>query len=459
MYVKTNNRNSITEEKVLSNNINFIRNESGAAKKIHVIRPELADLIDTIISAPASVAIGQPITVVYKITNNGTGTTYPGANLQNQLRLSDDFFANPNDGDRLLATRNRPGVLTPGQFYYDTVTVTIPGNTIPGNYVLISRANSNNALVESNTTNNLGFSLLNVFTPPITDLTVANVMIPDTVMLGYTMDTARWVIANLSAEEARGHTSDGIYLSAGNLFDSTATLIGIKNKNINLQPLRTDTVKLAPLVTGVVEGNYSVFVKTDLLNQLSESDKDNNTGISATPVYVKVKELPLNVNELNTLHKISRYYKLRIPDSLYGSTILVTLKSNDSLTMKNEMFIAGGYVPTPANYDYGYEIPNYGNQQIVMSDVTDSVYYIMVRCVSPNPLVQNITLKAVKLPFAILNVHTNSGGNIGNVTVRIRGSLYRDSMIAKLSNGTTTIYASAVYYTNSTQVFATFPLQ
>lgn len=148
--------------------------------------------------------------------------------MQNELRLSDDFLANPNDGDRLLATRNRAGVLTPGQFYYDTVTVTIPSSTIPGNYILISRANSNNVVVESNTTNNLGFSLLNVFTPPITDLTVANVMIPDTVMLGYTMDTARWVIANLSAEEARGYTSDGIYLSAGNLFDSTATLIGIK---------------------------------------------------------------------------------------------------------------------------------------------------------------------------------------------------------------------------------------
>jgi hypothetical protein len=73
--------------------------------------------------------------------------------------------------------------------------------------------------------------------------------------------------------------------------------------------------------------------------------------------------------------------------------------------------------------------------------------------------VQNVTLKAVKLPFAILNVHTSSGGNIGNVTVLIRGSLFKDSMIAKLSNAGTTIYASAVYFTNSTQVFATFPLQ
>lgn len=172
-----------------------------------------------------------------------------------------------------------------------------------------------------------------------------------------------------------------------------------------------------------------------------------------------MKELLLDVPELATLHTINRYYKLRIPDSLLGSTILVTLKTNDSLSLRNEMFIGGGYFPTPAHYNYRFEIPNYGNQQIVMASVTDSVYYIMVRCVSPNPLVQNITLKAVKLPFAILDVHTNSGGNIGNVTIRIRGSLYRDSMIAKLSNAGTTIYASAVYFTNSTQVFATFNLQ
>ncbi len=74
-------------------------------------------------------------------------------------------------------------------------------------------------------------------------------------------------------------------------------------------------------------------------------------------------------------------------------------------------------------------------------------------------MLQNVTLKAVKLPFAILNVHSNAGGNIGNVTIRIRGSLFRDSMVAKLSNGSTTIFASAVYYSNSTQVFATFNLQ
>jgi hypothetical protein len=459
VYVKTNSRGSISAEKVLTNNVNFIRNGSGAAKKIHVIRPLLADLKDTILVAPASVAQGQPITVVYKVTNNGTGLTYPGNSIRNQVLLSEDFTALPNDGDRLLATRTRLSPLVPGQSYNDTVTVTIPASIVPGNYILIGETNSNNAVVESDGNNNLGFSLLSVFAPPVTDLIVSKVLKPDTVYLGYTMDTAKWVIKNVSGEEARGYSSDGIYLSSGDLFDSTAILLGVKNKNIYIQPLQSDTVRMAPLVTGVIEGSYNVFVKTDILNNLTETDKDNNTGMSATPVYVKVKELLLNVPEMNTLHTLNRYYKMRIPDSLYGSTILVTLKSNDSLTMKNEMFIGGSFVPTAAHYDYRFEIPNYGNQQIVMTSVTDSVYYIMYRCVSPNPLVQNITLKAVKLPFAILSVHTNTGGNIGNVTVKIKGSLFRDSMIAKLSKPGTTIYSSAVYFTNSTGVFATFNLQ
>jgi len=459
VYIHNNHTNRIPAEKILSNNINFIRDGLGAAKKIQVTLPPLSDLIDTIISAPATVDAGQPITVIYKITNNGTGITFPGTNFQNKLLLSSDFIVAPYDGDKLLASRNRTSPLNAGEFYYDTITVTISAATAPGNYILISQANANNAAIETDKTNNLGFSLITVVAAPLTDLIVSNVLHPDTVMLGYTMDTAKWVVNNVSGEQARGYSKDGIYLSAGDLFDSTAVLLGIKDKNILMQPLQEDTVRMAPLVTGVVEGNYNVFIKTDILNNISESDKDNNIGMSATPVYVKVKELPLNVDELNSLQKISRFYKLRIPDSLIGSTIMVTLKSPDSLTMKNEMFIAGGYVPTAANYDYRFEIPNYGNQQIVMTDVTDSLYYIMYRCVSPNPLLQNVTLKAVKLPFAILNVHTNAGANIGNVTVRIRGSLFRDSMIAKLSNGTATIYSSAVYYTNSGQVFATFPLQ
>ncbi len=459
VYVHNNYNQIIPGEINVGNNVNFIRNAQGAAKKIHVIQPLMPDLTDSIISAPTSVAAGQPVTIIYKVTNKGQGVTFPGSNIQTTILLSNNTTVTPNDGDRVLATRNRQTPLNAGQVYYDTVTTVIPASTIDGNFFLISQVNSNNAILETSLTNNLGISQISVFRPPLTDLVVGGMVLPDTVTLGYTIDTAKWVVANISGELARGSSKDGIYLSSADQFDSTAILIGIKNKYIDLQPLESDTVRMAAMVTGVVEGNYNVYVKTDVQNNILESDKENNTGMSASRIYVKVKELPMNVDEPNTLARDNRYYKLVIPDSLLGSTILVTLRSNDSLSVHNEMYMGAGYVPTPASYDYRFETPNYGNQQILISDVNSNVFYIMYRSMSVNAPPQNVTLKAVKLPFAVLDVHTNAGANIGNVTIRIRGSLFEPGMTARLSNGSTNINASVVYFTNSTQVFATFPLQ
>ncbi|MEI9810263.1 MAG: hypothetical protein WDO16_21670 [Bacteroidota bacterium] len=123
------------------------------------------------------------------------------------------------------------------------------------------------------------------------------------------------------------------------------------------------------------------------------------------------------------------------------------------------MFVGGGYVPDPAHHDYRFEIPNYGNQQIIITDVSQPVYYISISCVSPNPVVQQIKVKAEVLPFAILAVNSSTGGNIGNVTVKISGALFSTNMTARIIKGTDTITASAVYYTNSTVVYATFNLR
>ncbi|RYE20907.1 MAG: hypothetical protein EOP51_16830 [Sphingobacteriales bacterium] len=65
----------------------------------------------------------------------------------------------------------------------------------------------------------------------------------------------------------------------------------------------------------------------------------------------------------------------------------------------------------------------------------------------------------MKLPFAVLNVQSPSGGNTGNVTVKISGSLFTEGMTALLQKGGTTIPASQVYFTNSTLAYATFNLK
>lgn len=453
----TNDVNSIQGEVNRSNNTNLIRNVSGAAKKIHVIQPPLPDLVDSIVTAPASVATGQPVTVVYRITNNGVGVTYPDT-WSNELWLSTDFIPG-NSGDIRLSSVNKTRALQPGQSYNDTVTAQIPLTMAQGNYILIAVADAGNAVVESNDTNNLAFRPVTIFVPPASDLIVQTVAAPDTAYLGYTIDTAKWVVGNSSSNTASGVSADGIYLSKNTILDSTDVLIGVKNKIINLAPLAADTLSMQPLITTVTEGLYNVLVKTDLLNNIVETDKTNNVNTASKPIYIKVKPLLLNVTENNTLQNISRFYKLHIPDSLIGSTLLITLRTGDSLTMRNEIYVGGSYVPSPAQFDYRFEIPNAGNQQILMSSVTDSVYYIMLRCVSPNPVVQNINLRAVKLPFAILNLQSNSGGNGGSVTVRIQGSLFTNNMRATLSKPGTTIHSSNIFFVNSTTVFATFPLQ
>jgi hypothetical protein len=447
----------IAHETVLSNNTNLIRNGVGAAKKIHVIQPFLPDLTDSIIAAPVLVALGQPLTLIHKVSNKG-GITYPG-NWSTDVWLSTDFIPGNNSGDILLSAKNHVGALQPNQSYDDTSAATIPLNVAPGNYVLISRVNATGNLIESNSTNNLAFQFITIYSPAPADLIVENIMKPDSVFLGYALDTAKWIIKNISVNTATGVSTDGIYLSQNNALDSTAILLGIKNKTINMGPLARDTISLQPLVNDITEGNYNVIVKTDLLNNIVESNKNNNTGVAVTRLYVKVRELPMNVLTANTLVTISRFYKLVIPDSLSGATIQVTLRSGDSLTMKNQLFIGKGYIPSAAHFDYTYSTPNYGNQDIVMSAVTTGVYYITVRCVSVNPPVQNITLKAEKLPFKILNVQSSSGGNSGNVTIKISGSLFVNNMTAMLTRPGTTINAIAVYFSNSTTVFATFNLQ
>lgn len=457
VWVKTNFNGIISSEKVLNNNTNLVRNAVGAAKKIHVIKPLLPDLTDSIISAPATVATGQPLTVVATISNKGVGETYP-ANWGDQMWLSQDF--NPgNSGDIFLSASNHSGTLMFNQLYNDTVTANIPLNLTPGNYVLISHANASSLVFESNHSNNFGYKYITVYSPAPSDLIVENVIAPDTVLLGYTIDTARWVTRNISSNTASGVSADGIYLSKSTTLDSTAILLGIKNKQINVGPLSAENVSMAPLLLNATEGNYHIIVKTDLLNNIVETNKDNNAGTSVQSIYVKVKELPMDVLTPNTLLNIPRYYKLLIPDSLNGATILLSLKSEDSLTAKNQLFVGKGFVPNAAHFDYAYSNSNYGNQNIVITSVTPGTYYIMARSAMLQPVAQNISLLAQRLPFAILSVQSSSGGNIGNVTVKINGSLFSENMTAQLSNGVTNIIASTVYFTNSTQVFATFNLQ
>ena len=457
LMATTNLYNYIRNEINTNNNFKVVRDAGGKPKKIHLDQPPLPDMVDSITFVDANLPVGQPFTVIHQVKNIGQGPIFPNF-WSSRFWLSTDLVPG-NTGDLSLAVKNYSNILQPGETLTDTISGIIPLNTTPGNYVLIMHVDAGNNVIENSDTNNTSHRFITIYRPQPSDLTVQQVSIPDTVLLGYTIDTLKWTVANISSNLASGVSSDGIYLSKKTILDTSAVLLGVVNKDLYVPPLGSSQEKAVPLVSNLTEGSYNVLVRTDVLNNIVESDKNNNVGLAPGSIYVKVKELVLNVMEQNTMKDISRHYKLIIPDSLEGSTIRILLKTNDSLLVRNEMFVGKGYVPGPAQSDFQYEIPDYGNQQIIMSSVTSGVYYITIRTVTPNPPTQNITLLAERLPFAVLMVQSSSGGNIGNVTVKINGSLFVPNMQATLTRSGTTITASAVYFTNSTQVYATFNLQ
>lgn len=453
VYVFTDLDGTYLNEIDRSNNFNFLRDASGKAKLIHVEGTLLPDLTGEIISAPQRVAVGQPFTVKYKVTNTGVGATYPE-------RWWDYVFLSVNtssSGRVSGVSKSHNGILNFNETYTDSVTMTLPLSFLPGNYLLLTHPNGSAQVTESDENNNINGISIEVYIPEQVDLTVENVTAPDTVYLGYPTEEIQWVVKNQSPSEARGASVDGVYLSKNATYDSTALLIGTKSKYIKMPPAARETLSMTSVIDNVPEGLYNIIVRTDIKNNIYESDKDNNENVTSKPVYVSVKQLTLDVSLTDTM-TTPKYYKLLIPDSLKGSTILITLKSKDSLTQQNEVYVGGGYVPSVLKSDYKFNTPNYGNQEVLLADVTESVYYIAVRSVTVTPKQQDITLHASVLPFAVLNVQSDKGGNGGNVTVKLTGSLFSNGMTALLTGGGNTIEATKVYFINSTEVYATFPL-
>lgn len=454
VYVVNDNNHNFTNEIIRDNNFNFIRDASGRAAKIHVESTVLPDLLGKVTEAPQRIPVGQPFTVKYKIDNNGPGDAYPE-------KWTDNIFLSTNtdiSGKKYDISKQHIGALATAGTFEDSVVISLPLNFTPGNYLLLAYPDRSNQVVETDENNNIGIGYpVEVYVPEPSDLIVENVILPDTIYLGDVVNSIQWTVRNQSTAVAKGVSMDGVYLSKNTSFDSTAILIGVKSKNMLLNPAGEETLSLNPIINNVPEGDYNVIVRTDIKNNIPETDKENNENFSVKPVYVSVKQLTLGEPLVDDMTD-AKYYKLVIPDSLIGSTILLTLGTDDPIARNNEVYVGGGYIPSVLKSDYKFGQPNYGNQEVLLADITEPVYYIAVRSVSIPISQQPITLNASVLPFTILNAQSDKGGNGGNVTVKLTGSLFTEGMKASLKKGSTTIDATQVYFVNSTQVYATFPL-
>ena len=449
---KTDIYNSITGEIVKSNNYNLVRNANGTPMVIHFVRSESSDLEATILAAPYTGIAGQPLDIIYKVKNKGPAETNPGSWID-KLTLSSGYYP----GQILLHSNNHTNGLKVDSSYTDSAQVFIPGNAL-GNYVLVLQTDENNRIYEAGLeSNNFSYSLVTVTQMPPCDLIATNISKPDTVMSG-SMASVSWHLNNIGVNPALGYLRVAVYLSKDTILDNNDPLVGVKSDTISIASGAFITQSLTANLNGSF-GNNHILVRVDLLNNINESNENNNITASGN-IFISIKTLPIESPTADTLSNINLMnYKIDVPAALRGETLQVSV-AGDTTNGNTELYISYNQIPSTANYQFGDNNPYHKIKNVVIPSLDSGTYYLTVKGTVNNTTSQPVSLLAHILPFEITNIETNHGGNAGNVTVKITGYKFEQGMTVKLKPNFAgaDIIATNIIFINSTFIWATFNL-
>jgi len=401
-----------------NNNKKAVCKATGGSKKIRFNLTPPPDLQITSWTVPSTAVSGQPIKIKWKVENKGSGSTRSGA-WKDQFYLSTDYVVDASDYQ--LGEHTYSGNLAVNGTYTDSQNYSIPIN-FSGNYIVILRTDGANVEYEhTKEGNNLVSSSTTIKKAPPADLIVSSITSPDSVLSGYSIEVT-WKVKNIGSNPANGHMRDNVYLSTDNKQDGGDLLLKSEAYSISLAPNAQKTTNKSLLVSGVPLGDYYVLVTTDVLNNINELSDTNNTLISSNLLNVNVPILPIAIKKLDTLTDNEKiYYRIVVPDSLEGQSLLITLKG-DSIKGNNEIYVRYNEIASGSVFDYKFREPFKGNQEIIIPSLIPGTYYLLTTGQTSGGNKQNISLLARIMPFEIRKVAPVAGGNTGEVTLLIEGS-------------------------------------
>lgn len=247
---------------------------------------------------------------------------------------------------------------------------------------------------------------------------------------------------NQGANAAGGRWTDAVYLSADPLWDSGDTLVGRVVHSGSLAVGQNYPGELQASLPAVNPGQYHVIVRTDVRNQVRESDETNNTTPSTGTMSVDVPELQLGVPFNLTLQTgQERYRKLNAPGS---QTLLYTLHT-DLTDTQTELFARQGSMASRSAFDFLFSRPGEANQEIVVPNTHSGFYYDLIRGAYVPSGTAPVIIKAEVIPFSIRSVSPSRVGDNGQVTITLVGARFQDGATVQLvGNGTTLTAAKAM---------------
>ncbi|HVS71535.1 MAG TPA: CARDB domain-containing protein [Phycisphaerae bacterium] len=270
-----------------------------AASAIQLSQPNI-DLAasDPVINSPAPTSAGDPVSISYTVTNNGTDAT--GSNqYYDQLFLSRTPGFDPGS---LIGTVNGATFrqsLAGGASRTDTITGTLPAIPAAGDYYLVVVVDAGVVQTPVNSQADSDFSN-NVISIPIhldvPDIAITTSTVDATAAAGGPLNVS-WTVTNQGAGDVPGNWQDNVYISTSSTFDPSnltgATFLGSVAGSAlasGASYTRNETYN----VPGLTPGAYYVYIVTDFYSQLPELNRDNN--ISTNPVTITAPQVDLTVS-------------------------------------------------------------------------------------------------------------------------------------------------------------------
>ena len=414
---------------------------------------ETPDLVVDGVDAPVSGISGQTFDLSWTVSNEGADTN---GGWRDVFYLSRDRVFD-RSSDTYLGFASHSGGLAAGDSYTKTASFSIPQGFSGPFYVFAVTDSGNKIYERDGEGNNVAYdgNSIGVVLPEPGDLGASSISVLSNSGVPGGLISLEYTVEDLGVNSAVGGWTDSIYLSADDKWDLDDRLL---SKVEVFDPFAfggSYTRTAYAQLPGVVPGDYHLIVRSDIRNEISESDEENNISVSTELVSIDTPLLEIGTPASGTLNRgESVYYRVEVPE---GETLQVVF---DSLAENavNELYVSHEQVPSPAQFDFGFEEVA-GDQQVIVPLTEAGTYHILARSQYVPNLAQDYSIQVDTIDFGITKIGQQEGDKGGTITFAIEGAKFTPDFSATLENEAgDAIEATDIWFEDSTEVFATFDL-
>jgi len=430
---------------------------------LQVILIDPADLAVISLQCPDTLIAGQPAVISWVVENAGIGYCDP-ATWYDAVYLSLDRILDETDFS--LGARYHGGGLAPAAQYPGNIEVTIPIGISGTHYVFVKTDKNDHVYEHDGEGNNIAYTAAGVeivIPPANVDLVVSNVQVPGTGVSGDSI-SIDWTVGNLSENDVTGVWRDGIYISPDETWNISDIYMGEVSHTEGLQAGRSldkmfkistaDYLGLMETaVPGLVPGGYRVVVRSDIKNNINESNEENNDGSSTLDMTIDLAQLIIGLPHADQIgYGRQQHFKVIIPSGHDLRFTADCAAPHDEL----DMFIRYDVVPDRINYDSKHKLTDH--REIVIPGEGAASCYVMIYG-DYVPGGGDYTLLVESYFFSLATVSPDVVDNSGLASLVITGGHLAEAETVILGQeGGDSIASWDVHVVNSTKVIAGFEL-